>query len=488
MKKLLLSSILFIGSFSLFAQGDCSSAIDISNDISQIAPAVTGTYTLACDQTNGELTSGVPAGIWYKFTPTTDGTLKISSAGNAAPNSDDTRLSIFTGTCSNLTCVGGNDDISAADYLSTYQFNATSGITYYIQWDNRFSGLGFNFTIDFTSGFTCLPVTTVNAVTNIATTSVTLNWAAAAGNPAEYEIEYVDLGFPQNTGTVVTVSTNSANLTGLSASGVYDYYIRSKCSSSSFSDWTAVNSFTTAKVLPYASGLDNTASLLGWTIAGAANQGLGNNAAAAQSPSGYWIFGTATAPGPNNNWLFTPAVSLQAGEKVTISFYHRATTDARTLRVTVGDAATIVAQSNQILATAIPAGTVWAQITVPEFTASTAGIYYFGFNDNSTATPTAVSNMRLDTFSFTSVLGTNDFLSSKFSIYPNPVSNVINFSNDQNAIVSSVEMADLNGRVIKSLKVNATEGQISVSDLATGMYMMKITTDQGVAVKKIIKQ
>jgi hypothetical protein len=49
-------------------------------------------------------------------------------------------------------------------------------------------------------------------------------------------------------------------------------------------------------------------------------------------------------------------------------------------------------------------------------------------------------------------------------------------------------MTDINGRVIKSLKVNATEGQISVSDLATGMYMMKITTDQGVVNKKILKQ
>ena len=96
--------------------------------------------------------------------------------------------------------------------------------------------------------------------------------------------------------------------------------------------------------------------------------------------------------------------------------------------------------------------------------------------------------MRLDTITFTSVLGTNEFLSSKFSVFPNPVNNVINFSNDQNAVVSTVDLTDLNGRVIKSLKVNATEGQISVSDLATGMYMMKITTDQGIAVKKIVKQ
>ena len=121
------------------------------------------------------------------------------------------------------------------------------------------------------------------------------------------------------------------------------------------------------------------------------------------------------------------------------------------------------------------------------FTATTAGTYYFIFN-NATPIVATASSLRLDSVSMTSVLGTNDFLSSNFSVFPNPVKNVINFSNDANAVVSLVEMTDLNGRVIKSQKVNATEGQISVSDLATGMYMMKITTDQGVAVKKIVKQ
>lgn len=82
----------------------------------------------------------------------------------------------------------------------------------------------------------------------------------------------------------------------------------------------------------------------------------------------------------------------------------------------------------------------------------------------------------------------NQLTDAGFSVYPNPAMNVINFSNTTDAVVSSIEMTDMNGRIVKSEKVNATEGQISVSDLTTGMYMMKITTDQGTAVKKIVKQ
>jgi hypothetical protein len=157
------------------------------------------------------------------------------------------------------------------------------------------------------------------------------------------------------------------------------------------------------------------------------------------------------------------------------------------LRVTAGTANSAVAQTTVLGTFTIPAGATWTQITVPTaFVAPSAGIYYFGFNDNSNATTAAV-NMRLDTFNFTSVLGTNDFLASKFSVYPNPATDVINFSNDANAVVSKVEMTDLNGRVVKSQVMNATQGQVSVSDLAAGVYMMKITTDQGVATKKVIK-
>ena len=487
MKKLLLSSILMLVSLSLFAQDDCTTPLPALEG-TNTAPAVTGVFEAACFNLTADNAGGPIYGLWYSYTPVSDGEITINSnlPANVTPNSVDTMVSVMTGTCGALTCVASNDDVSATNYLSSVTFPVAAGVTYYIEWSNYWDGAGFDFDLTYTP-ISCLKTYSINAATNTATTSITLNWTASLSNPANYEVEYGAPGFVQGTGTTVFPTTNSANLTGLTNSTVYDYYIRSNCGATQ-STWTTVTKFTTAKLCPLASGLDSATELTGWTIAGGVNQGLGNNATAAQSPSGYWIFNTATAPGPNNNWLFTPAFSLQAGEQVTVSFYHRASTVARTLRVTVGNSPTIIAQTTQLLAAAIPVATTWAQITVPVFTAPSTGIYYFGFNDNSTAVPTTAALMRLDTFNFTSVLGTNDFLSSKFSVYPNPVNNVINFSNDQNAVVSSVEMADLNGRIIKSVKVNATEGQISVSDLATGMYMMKITTDQGVAVKKIVKQ
>ena len=489
MKKLLLSSILLLGSISLFAQDDCTTPL-VATAGTNTAPAVIGTWESGCFDL-ATTDAGAPmAGLWYTYTPTSDGEVTISSnlAANVAPNSIDTMVSVLTGTCGALNCVASNDDVSTTNYLSSVTFPVASGVTYYIEWSNYWDGAGFNFDLTFTP-ISCLKTYGINAETNITTTSLTLNWDPSLSNPAGYQVEYGPTGFVQGAGTTVSTPTNSLALTGLTASTVYDYYVRSNCGATQ-SVWSAANPFTTAKVCPYTTGLDTAAAATGWTSTtnGPGGQGPNTAGTAGQAATpGYWIFASSTTTA-NNNWLFSAPISLQANEQVTLTFYTRATTSPRTLRVTVGNNNTTAAQTTQLAALNVAAGTVWNQVTtVPTFTAPSAGIYYFGFNDNSAATAAAV-NMRLDTFSFTSVLGTNDFLSSNFSVFPNPVKNVINFSNDANAVVSLVEMTDLNGRVIKSQKVNATEGEISVSDLATGMYMMKITTDQGVAVKKIVKQ
>jgi hypothetical protein len=61
---------------------------------------------------------------WYSFTPTEVGVVDITSdlPQNAAPFSDDTKISIFTGACDALVCYDFNDDTSASNYLSTISF------------------------------------------------------------------------------------------------------------------------------------------------------------------------------------------------------------------------------------------------------------------------------------------------------------------------------------------------------------------------------
>lgn len=78
---------------------------------------------------------------------------------------------------------------------------------------------------------------------------------------------------------------------------------------------------------------------------------------------------------------------------------------------------------------------------------------------------------------------------SQFSVYPNPAKNFVNISNTSGAILSSVELVDINGRIVKNVKLqNVSEAQIILTDLSTGIYTMKIISDKGTVTKKIIKE
>lgn len=88
-----------------------------------------------------------------------------------------------------------------------------------------------------------------------------------------------------------------------------------------------------------------------------------------------------------------------------------------------------------------------------------------------------------------SVLSTEDFNKSKFSVYPNPANDVVTISNAANATIDAVTVSDLNGRTVKSVKLNGeTTAQVNIADLSAGVYMMNISSDQGTSTKKIVKK
>ena len=131
--------LLFLSGAGIFsAQQNCSNAVNVSLG-TFTAPIVNGTApTMLCG-----LTTSATAGLWYKYTATQNGNIKVSTA--IAGQYVDTRLIVYKGTCSAMTCVGSNDDFSgnAAQLI----FPVTAGTTYYFVFDNKWSGSGFNFTV-----------------------------------------------------------------------------------------------------------------------------------------------------------------------------------------------------------------------------------------------------------------------------------------------------------------------------------------------------
>jgi len=84
--------------------------------------------------------------------------------------------------------------------------------------------------------------------------------------------------------------------------------------------------------------------------------------------------------------------------------------------------------------------------------------------------------------------GIDKATAATFSVYPNPAITTINISNTDNALINSITVTDLNGRVVKTNEfTGVTNIQVNVSDLAAGVYMLNIASDKGVTNKKIVK-
>jgi hypothetical protein len=83
----------------------------------------------------------------------------------------------------------------------------------------------------------------------------------------------------------------------------------------------------------------------------------------------------------------------------------------------------------------------------------------------------------------------NSLESSTFSVYPNPSKDFVYISNAENASLKSVEISNLNGRVVKNVELNnVSEAEINISDLSTGIYLIKMVSDKGIITKKLVKQ
>ena len=78
-------------------------------------------------------------------------------------------------------------------------------------------------------------------------------------------------------------------------------------------------------------------------------------------------------------------------------------------------------------------------------------------------------------------------LTSSFEIYPNPVLDKLHIDADTDA---DIEIYNIKGQqVYKSTRLQACEQQsIDVSDLDSGVYLVRIRTAKGDIMKRIIKK
>jgi hypothetical protein len=93
-----------------------------------------------------------------------------------------------------------------------------------------------------------------------------------------------------------------------------------------------------------------------------------------------------------------------------------------------------------------------------------------------------------DTYTTTiAALSIQDFdFGTHFTLYPNPVKEVLNIQSKQDVGVNSIEIYNQLGQIV--MAITNFETKIDVTDLASGTYFVKINTDKGSSNSKFVKE
>lgn len=88
---------------------------------------------------------------------------------------------------------------------------------------------------------------------------------------------------------------------------------------------------------------------------------------------------------------------------------------------------------------------------------------------------------------FVNVLGTGETMQydNRIQVYPNPVKESFKISNPEKVKVTTIEVTDMSGKLIKTLKGAES---YNVSDLPKGTYILKINSNETPKITKLIKQ
>jgi hypothetical protein len=149
----------------------CTVATPITAGITTVAPLTGNNISTTC--------STATKSKWYSYTPTQDFVVSISS--DLIQNiCKDTNFSVYTGSCTGVfTCVSSDDNSGSIScnlgntdsLLSSKFFFATSGVTYFIVWDNKWSDAGFDFQL--TESIIPRPVNYINqTITDMSTYNI----------------------------------------------------------------------------------------------------------------------------------------------------------------------------------------------------------------------------------------------------------------------------------------------------------------------------
>ncbi|WHT38113.1 MBG domain-containing protein [Myroides sp. mNGS23_01] len=237
-------------------------------------------------------------------------------------------------------------------------------------------------------------------LTSVTENTAVFRWTASTGLPANgYAYEVRTEGNPGDATGRVTSGTTAAGVVTATANGLlpntaYKFYVKAVCSGTDSSAWTEVLNFRTdcaIENVPYIMDINYVTTPNVPFCLAVQNVNADNKTwISFDKPSGTPFRGTKVMGYPfhstnaANDWFFTNAINLVAGQSYRLKFKYSHGNWAEKLRVSYGASAENTGMTTELFTvTTSSTGTTIEKII--DFTPATSGVFYIGFQAYSDA-------------------------------------------------------------------------------------------------------
>ncbi|CAL2103795.1 conserved protein of unknown function precursor containing a type A C-terminal secretion signal. Probable M43 family metalloprotease [Tenacibaculum sp. 190130A14a] len=317
------------------------------------------------------------------------------------------------------------------------------------------------------------------AASNIAQTSLTLNWNASSDN-----VGVTGYDVYQGSTNIGSTTNTSVNVTGLTAATAYTFSVRAKDAAGNQSSASSVNATTLSNTLTYC-GSQGNRSTYEWID----NVELGGMTNATGDNGGYEDFTAKVATlaqGSSNQMVVSAGFRSTAYTEhwaVWIDFNQNGTFDASE-KVVSGSSSS----ANNLTATvAVPAGATLGSTRMRvsmKYNAAQTACETFDDGEVEDYTVNIVSSARQPNPVSAERLGNEASLD--LVAFPNPASDFVQVKIGAKSTATSYRIVNTIGRVVKAGRLNGNS--INVSDLNTGMYILEVNDGQKSLSTKLMKR
>ena len=298
------------------------------------------------------------------------------------------------------------------------------------------------------------------------------SWNIQGGTPSTATTQSVDVVWNNpGTYTISVTATNAAGSTTetatinvISCDPITSFPFTEDFEGSNFDCWTTI---------------DADGDGYGWDLPATYSDPYGHNNSYSFLSSNSYINGLG-ALNPDN-WVFTPAMQIPADGDFVLAWFERGmdedyADEYYAVYVTTSPSVTQADPIYQGYATG-----EWIRniISLSEYAGQTV---YIGFRHYNVTDMFVLQIDDIFVGSSDDLVGIRGTEETAVNLYPNPTTGNITVDGEG---IRSIEVLDLNGRTVK--RTNQA-GLVDLSDVANGVYMVRIITDNGFTLKKVVKR